>query len=126
MNYTAPENFDPDRQGFAQTPSDIYGLGCLLFEMATGSAPWTGFALMAIFGKVCRGERPPLPPGLSPAMAGSLPSAGLMIPACGPVRRLGYSGCCCSRALNRSATTAAFVMEDQGNGKEALHGTFTH
>lgn len=69
INYTAPENFDPDSQGYACTPSDIYGMGCVLFEMVTGSAPWTGSAIMAIFGKVCRGERPTLPPGLPPAMA---------------------------------------------------------
>lgn len=68
INYTAPENFDDAHPGYARPPSDIYSFACMLAEMATGTPPWAGLALMPIFTRVNRGERPALPASLFPAL----------------------------------------------------------
>eukprot|EP00756_Hemistasia_phaeocysticola_P010255 Hpha_TRINITY_DN15002_c1_g3::TRINITY_DN15002_c1_g3_i1::g.125195::m.125195 len=60
-NYTAPENLDDEDPGYAKPPSDIFGVACVLYEMASGRAPWEGLAMMPIMNRVSRGKRPDLP-----------------------------------------------------------------
>jgi len=66
--FMAPEQFgganDPDLGvHFCLKPSDIYSLGCILYELCTGVIPWThdpSMGAIQITTRVLRGERPPL------------------------------------------------------------------
>ena len=42
--------------------SDIWALGCLLYEMCCLRQPFQGESLMGLMYKICEGERPELPP----------------------------------------------------------------
>eukprot|EP00756_Hemistasia_phaeocysticola_P010257 Hpha_TRINITY_DN15002_c1_g3::TRINITY_DN15002_c1_g3_i3::g.125214::m.125214 len=68
-NYTAPENLDDEDPDYAKPASDIFGLACILYEMAVGRAPWEGIAVMPIMNRVSRGRRPDLPPDLASPLA---------------------------------------------------------
>lgn len=48
-HYVAPEMIEESRSG---TYNDLWALGCILFEMATGSPPFTGKKNAAIFTKI--------------------------------------------------------------------------
>jgi serine/threonine protein kinase len=70
LHYLAPELID----GGAATPaSDVYALGCLLFECLTAAPPFTGTA--AEVGYAHLAEPPPRPPGASDEVALALLTA---------------------------------------------------
>ncbi|HEY4244546.1 MAG TPA: protein kinase [Kofleriaceae bacterium] len=65
--YMAPEQVDGGNPG---PPADIYALGCLLFELATGDPPFFGGGIGRLFAShlyahppKVRERRPDLPPG---------------------------------------------------------------
>ncbi|MGH8141505.1 MAG: protein kinase domain-containing protein [Steroidobacteraceae bacterium] len=53
--------------------SDLYSLGVILFEMLTGTKPYSGNSAVEVMQQHVRGERPPLPPecqALEPLLEG--------------------------------------------------------
>jgi serine/threonine protein kinase len=68
--YLAPELIE----GAPATPaSDVYALGCLLYECATGGPPFAGTDAELAYAHLA--EPPPRPPGLSPDLTAALLSA---------------------------------------------------
>eukprot|EP00899_Mesostigma_viride_P007659 jgi/Mesvir1/16895/Mv15771-RA.8 len=68
-NYMAPEQWVPDEFGGLTTSADAWGFGCILVEMASGSAPWAGLSMFQMMANVSKFQR------LSPAIPEGLPSA---------------------------------------------------
>jgi len=58
--YMSPEQIGA---GAVDGRSDLYGLGCVLQEMLTGSTPFTGATPQELFAKHVRDPPPPLRPG---------------------------------------------------------------
>jgi len=58
--WMAPELWDEGQHGAV---SDVYALGCVLFELAALAAPWAGKTPAQIVGLVVRGKRPARPEG---------------------------------------------------------------
>ena len=75
--YMSPEQATGDR---VPTPaSDVYGLGCVLYEMLTGEPPHTGATAQAVLGKILLGTptratelRPTVPPHIDGALMKAL------------------------------------------------------
>ena len=75
--YMSPEQATGDR---VPTPaSDVYGLGCVLYEMLTGEPPHTGATAQAVLGKILLGSptratelRPAVPPHIDGALVKAL------------------------------------------------------
>jgi len=57
-HYMSPEQATGD-QGVG-APSDIYALGCVLYEMLVGEPPYTGSTAQAILGKIVTGDADPV------------------------------------------------------------------
>ncbi len=75
--YMSPEQATADRDPDAR--SDLYSLGCVLYEMLTGEPPHTGATAQAILGRILTGEpRPPtevrkaVPPNVEAALLQAL------------------------------------------------------
>jgi len=66
--YAAPEQVDPSRFGAADERTDIYGAGCIFYELVTGVPPFTGEGIAEITGKILSAP-PVLPSVLNPAAA---------------------------------------------------------
>lgn len=64
FNYMAPEAFEPP----LGVEADVWSLGCVLLEMATGLTPWAGMQLQQIMMAVAvRHQVRPNPPTAAPA-----------------------------------------------------------
>lgn len=61
----APELFADD--GVYSFYSDLWALGCVLFEMATGKPPYSATGLKDLIQQICEGDAPPRVEGFSPA-----------------------------------------------------------
>lgn len=66
IGYAAPEQFDPDRYGSPDDYTDIYQLGVLIYELITGSPPFTGQQAAVI--RATLDEAPPPPTEVNPAL----------------------------------------------------------
>ena len=55
-HYMSPEQATADRDPEAR--SDVYSLGCVLYEMLIGEPPFTGATAQAVLGKIVAGEVP--------------------------------------------------------------------
>ncbi len=64
--YMAPEQGHPSG---AEHRSDLYSLGCILFEMLTGAPPFPGTQLVQVLLRHERDPVPPLPTGLPESLA---------------------------------------------------------
>ncbi|MEQ1857857.1 MAG: protein kinase [Longimicrobiales bacterium] len=53
-HYMSPEQATGDQHVYAAT--DIYALGCVLYEMLVGDPPYTGSTAQAVLGKIIQGE----------------------------------------------------------------------
>jgi serine/threonine-protein kinase len=67
--YMPPEQMES--AAAADTRSDIWGLGAILYELLCGDAPFDGESLMAIYASVVRSP-PPLPSSINPAVPAEL------------------------------------------------------
>ena len=71
-SYTAPEVLDPEDGSVIDGRSDVWSLGCVLFELMHGGArAFGGRNLAAVLGKIMLGDRDPLDAaanGYSPAL----------------------------------------------------------
>jgi serine/threonine-protein kinase len=56
--YMSPEQIREDRNLDQRT--DIYALGCILYEMLTGAPPFVGRSLSDIISKILKGSFPPV------------------------------------------------------------------
>ncbi len=75
--YMSPEQAAGDRE--VGPPSDVYALGCVLYEMLVGEPPYTGTTAQAILAKILVGaaksvmvHRPSVPPNVDAAIARAL------------------------------------------------------
>ena len=76
--YMSPEQAAGDRDGVGP-PSDVYALGCVLYEMLVGEPPHTGMTAQAILARILLGaaksvmaHRPSVPPNVDAAIARAL------------------------------------------------------
>ena len=66
--YAAPEQLDPGRFGNPDGRTDIYGAGCIFYELVTGRPPFGGESIAEVTGRILSSV--PVPPSaLNPAAA---------------------------------------------------------
>lgn len=66
--YVAPEQIEGEE---ADSPADVYSLGCLIYECLTGEAPYSRESELAVLWAHLN-DSPPSPPGLQAVMAKAL------------------------------------------------------
>ena len=82
LQFTAPEVMNKQPYSLA---AETYALGVVMYEVATGAAPWAGCSMQDIYLAVgVHGERPPIPPGCHPFLAETIPSCWAQDPAARP------------------------------------------
>ena len=116
--YLSPEQ----AQGVAVDPrSDVYSLGCVLYEMLTGRKPFTGDSALAIAYKHVR-EDPAPPSQVNPDIPPELEAVVMTAMAKDPAQRF-PSGGAMQEALSAAATGEMPAMVAVGAGAtEPLHG----
>ncbi|MDH3496794.1 MAG: serine/threonine protein kinase [Gemmatimonadota bacterium] len=80
--YMSPEQAAGDAQ--LDGRSDLYALGCVLYEMLAGDPPYTGATAQAIFARQMHEPPPPLEvvrPNVPPAVVDALETALAQVPA---------------------------------------------
>lgn len=70
----APELFQPG--GTHSSASDLWALGCVLYECASGRPPFVSTSFKCLAHLVLDAEPSPLPPGTPPSGAGGQRGAG--------------------------------------------------
>ena len=75
--YMSPEQATGEQH--VGPPSDVYALGCVLYEMLVGEPPYSGGTTQAVLGKIIAGapvtpsaERPTIPPNVDAAIRRAL------------------------------------------------------
>jgi serine/threonine protein kinase len=63
--YMAPEMFEGKTYTFS---SDVWALGCVLYELCAGAPPFTGTSTPHLMRKICSGKYPALPASCSSAI----------------------------------------------------------
>lgn len=63
--YMAPEMFEGKAYTFS---SDIWALGCVLYELCVGSPPFTGTSTPHLMRQICSGKYAPIPATFSPQL----------------------------------------------------------
>ena len=94
MSLGTPEYMSPEQALGERTvtaKSDIYALGCVLYEMLTGDPPFTGSSVQAIVAKVMK-ERPVAPRALRDTVSEGVESAVLTALAKLPADRFASVG----------------------------------
>jgi tRNA A-37 threonylcarbamoyl transferase component Bud32 len=116
--YLSPEQ----AQGVAVDPrSDVYSLGCVLYEMLTGRKPFTGDSALAIAYKHVR-EDPTPPSQVNPDIPPELEAVVTTAMAKDPAQRF-PSGGAMQEALSAAATGEMPAMAAVGaEATEPLHG----
>jgi tRNA A-37 threonylcarbamoyl transferase component Bud32 len=117
--YLSPEQ----AQGVAVDPrSDVYSLGCVLYEMLTGRKPFTGDSALAIAYKHVR-EDPTPPSQVNPDIPTELEAVVTTAMAKDPAQRF-PSGGAMQEALSAAATGEMPAMAAVGaDATEPLHGS---
>jgi eukaryotic-like serine/threonine-protein kinase len=109
--YLSPEQ----AQGVAVDPrSDVYSLGCVLYEMLTGRKPFTGDSALAIAYKHVR-EQPAAPSRVNPDVPPELEAVVMTAMAKDPDQRFS-SGGAMREALSAAATGEMPAMAAVGDG----------
>ena len=82
LSLGTPHYMSPEQavgEGHVGPAADIYALGCVLYEMLAGEAPYTGGSAQAILGKIVTGQatpltelRPNVPPNVDAAIRAAL------------------------------------------------------
>ncbi len=118
-HYMSPEQV---RGARADSRSDVFSLGCVLYELLTGRKPFDAESMHAVLFKVLQEEPPPvlsLAPGLAPVLAQVVdkalakdpaerfPSAGDMLGALRRARQAAAAGRGHERAADLDRTIAA-------------------
>jgi serine/threonine-protein kinase len=70
--YMSPEQLREDRN--LDQRADVYGLGCILYEMLTGAPPFTGSSLTEVVKRILRGS-PPSAAKVNPAVPAAVDQA---------------------------------------------------
>ena len=117
--YLSPEQ----AQGVAVDPrSDVYSLGCVLYQMLTGRKPFTGDSALAIAYKHVR-EDPTPPSQVNPDIPPELEAVVTTAMAKDPAQRF-PSGGAMQEALSAAATGEMPAMAAVGaDATEPLHGS---
>jgi len=105
LSLGTPHYMSPEQavgEGTVGPAADLYALGCVLYEMLAGEAPYTGGSAQAILGKIVTGEAPPvteLRPSVPPNVDAAIRAALERVPADRPAN---------ARELARALADPAF------------------
>jgi serine/threonine protein kinase/Tol biopolymer transport system component len=105
LSLGTPHYMSPEQavgEGNVGPAADNYALGCVLYEMLAGEAPYTGGSAQAILGKIVTGEAVPvtkLRPNVPPNVDAAIRAALERVPADRPAN---------ARELARALTDPAF------------------
>jgi len=111
-DYMAPESLDPLA---VDTRSDLYALGCILFELATGRPPHTGATAFGVIEAHRKAPIPALPHEFSPALRALVSSLLAKAPADRPQAATQVAALL-EQIADGQVTTLALVSEDARGG----------